>query len=74
MQTGDDVTGPINIGNPGEFTIRQLADLTIELTGSRSKIAHAPLPGDDPRQRQPDITTRPRDARLGADDARCARG
>jgi len=56
MQTGDDVTGPINIGNPGEFTIRQLADLTIELTGSRSKIAHAPLPGDDPRQRQPNLS------------------
>jgi UDP-glucuronate decarboxylase len=56
MQTSDDVTGPINIGNPVEFTIRELAELTIELTGSRSKIVHAPLPDDDPRQRQPNIS------------------
>ena len=52
----DRTIGPVNIGNPGEFTIRQLADLAIELTGSRSRIVHRPLPADDPRQRQPDIT------------------
>jgi UDP-glucuronate decarboxylase len=50
------VTGPINLGNPGEFTIRQLAELAIEMTGSRSKLTFLPLPEDDPRQRQPDIT------------------
>jgi UDP-glucuronate decarboxylase len=48
--------GPVNIGNPGEFTIRQLAEQVIDLTGSKSKIVEKPLPGDDPRQRQPDIT------------------
>ncbi|HEX4901669.1 MAG TPA: GDP-mannose 4,6-dehydratase [Acidimicrobiales bacterium] len=51
-----DQTGPINIGNPGEFTIRELADIVIELTGSSSEIVHEPLPVDDPMQRQPDIT------------------
>jgi UDP-glucuronate decarboxylase len=56
MNTGDDVTGPINLGNPGEFTIRQLAEKIIEMTGARSKLVHKPLPQDDPRQRQPDIT------------------
>jgi UDP-glucuronate decarboxylase len=56
MNTGDEVTGPINLGNPGEFTIRQLAEKIIELTGARSKLVHLPLPQDDPRQRQPDIT------------------
>lgn len=56
MNTGDDVTGPINLGNPGEFTIRQLAEKIIEMTGARSKLIHKPLPQDDPRQRQPDIT------------------
>ncbi|BAU92589.1 NAD-dependent epimerase/dehydratase [Methylorubrum populi] len=56
METGADVTGPINIGNPGEFTIRQLADTVIELTNSRSKIVYRPLPPDDPRQRRPDIS------------------
>jgi UDP-glucuronate decarboxylase len=55
MGTEDSVTGPINLGNPDEFTIRQLADLVIEMTGSRSKIEQFPLPEDDPRQRQPDI-------------------
>jgi UDP-glucuronate decarboxylase len=48
--------GPVNIGNPGEFTIKQLAQEVIALTGSRSKLVHKPLPADDPRQRQPDIT------------------
>jgi UDP-glucuronate decarboxylase len=56
MGTPDAITGPINLGNPGEFTIRQLADEVIDLTGSRSKIVHRPLPPDDPRQRQPDIS------------------
>ena len=56
METPDGVTGPVNIGNPLEFTIRQLAELTIELTGSSSKIVHRPLPEDDPRQRRPDIS------------------
>jgi len=49
-------TGPINIGNPGEFTIRELADIVVELTGSSSEIVHEPLPVDDPAQRRPDIT------------------
>jgi UDP-glucuronate decarboxylase len=56
MNGPDDFVGPVNLGNPGEFTIRQLADLVLELTGSKSKIAHEPLPADDPVQRQPDIT------------------
>ncbi|KCZ57812.1 UDP-glucuronic acid decarboxylase family protein [Hyphomonas atlantica] len=56
MNTEDDVTGPINLGNPGEFTIRQLAEQIIEQTNSTSKLVHRPLPQDDPRQRQPDIT------------------
>ncbi|MGQ0618888.1 MAG: UDP-glucuronic acid decarboxylase family protein [Panacagrimonas sp.] len=56
MNSPDEVTGPINLGNPGEFTIRQLAELVIELTGSRSTLDFKPLPPDDPKQRQPDIT------------------
>jgi UDP-glucuronate decarboxylase len=56
MDTGDEVTGPINLGNPGEFTIKQLAEAVIEFTGSKSKIEYRPLPQDDPRQRQPDIS------------------
>ncbi|MEQ9434984.1 UDP-glucuronic acid decarboxylase family protein [Hyphomonas sp.] len=56
MGTGPEFTGPVNIGNPGEFTIRQLAERVIDLTGSKSKLVHRPLPQDDPRQRQPDIT------------------
>lgn len=55
MNTGDDVTGPINIGNPKEFTIRQLAELVIELTHSSSKIIYLPAVADDPSQRQPVI-------------------
>ena len=55
MNTPDDVTGPINIGNPNEFSIAELANLVLKLTGSKSKIAFKPLPSDDPRQRQPDI-------------------
>lgn len=56
MNTGDDITGPINMGNPEEFTILELAELVLKLTGSRSKIVFHPLPADDPVQRQPDIT------------------
>lgn len=56
MDTSDEVTGPINLGNPGEFTIRALAEKVVELTGSGSKIEYRPLPQDDPQQRQPDIT------------------
>ncbi len=55
MSTPAEVTGPVNLGNPREFTIRELAELVIELTGSRSVLDHKPLPQDDPRQRQPDI-------------------
>ena len=56
MNSPDDITGPINIGNPREFTILELANRVIELTGSRSKLIFKPLPPDDPRQRRPDIT------------------
>ncbi len=56
MNTDDAVTGPINLGNPGEFTIRELAETVIELTGAKSQLVHKPLPADDPKQRQPDIT------------------
>lgn len=56
MSTSDDVTGPVNLGNPGEFTIRQLAEKVIELTGTGSKLVAMPLPADDPKQRCPDIT------------------
>jgi UDP-glucuronate decarboxylase len=56
METPSSVTGPINLGNPGEFTIRELAEQVIDLTGSSSKIVLRPLPQDDPRQRCPDIS------------------
>ena len=56
MNTNDTVTGPVNIGNPGEFTMLQLAELVKKLTGSRSEIVFKPLPSDDPRQRRPDIS------------------
>ena len=56
MAAPNEVTGPINLGNPREFTIRVLAEKIVEMTGSRSKIAYRPLPSDDPRQRQPDIS------------------
>jgi UDP-glucuronate decarboxylase len=55
MDSPDHVTGPINIGNPGEFTIRQLAEQVIDLTGSKSKLVFMPLPQDDPKQRKPNI-------------------
>lgn len=56
MATEDDIVGPINIGNPGEFTMWELAEKVIELTGTNSKILQMPLPQDDPKQRRPDIT------------------
>ena len=56
MDTTDEVTGPVNIGNPSEFSMRELADLVIEKTGSSAGTTFAPLPSDDPKQRQPDIT------------------
>lgn len=56
MATGDDFIGPVNIGNPGEFTMLELAEKVIRLTGSKSRIVFEPLPHDDPRQRKPDIT------------------
>jgi UDP-glucuronate decarboxylase len=55
MNSPADITGPINIGNPNEFTIRALAEKVIDLTGSKSKIVERPLPEDDPKQRQPNI-------------------
>jgi UDP-glucuronate decarboxylase len=55
MNSRDDLIGPINIGNPQEFTMLELANAVIDLTGSRSKVVHRPLPQDDPRQRRPDI-------------------
>ncbi len=56
MNSREEFIGPVNIGNPNEFTIKQLAELVIELTGAKSKIIYEPLPADDPMQRQPDIS------------------
>jgi len=56
MNTGDDFTGPVNVGNPSEFTILELAEKVIRLTGSKSKLVYNPLPEDDPMQRQPNIS------------------
>jgi UDP-glucuronate decarboxylase len=56
MDTGDDITGPINVGNPGESTMIELAENVLKLTGSKSKLVRMPLPADDPKQRKPDIT------------------
>ncbi len=56
MDTDEQYVGPLNLGNPGEFTIRELAEAIIRLTGSKSKLVHQPLPTDDPKQRRPDIT------------------
>jgi UDP-glucuronate decarboxylase len=55
MNSPEEVTGPINIGNPGEFTIRELAEKILVATGSKSKLVELPLPEDDPKQRQPNI-------------------
>ena len=56
MDSNATVTGPVNLGNPGEFTMLELAQKVLDLTGSKSKIRHLPLPADDPKQRRPDIT------------------
>src|SRR5947209_2694031 len=56
MGTPPDICGPMNLGNPGEFTIAELATQVVELTNSRSKIVNRPLPQDDPKQRRPDIS------------------
>jgi UDP-glucuronate decarboxylase len=56
MNTADEFTGPVNIGNPGEFSMLELANSVLRLTGSQSKISFKPLPADDPKQRQPDIS------------------
>lgn len=56
MDTDDAITGPVNLGNPREFTIKQLAETIIDLTGSGSKLVYKPLPEDDPQQRKPDIS------------------
>jgi len=56
MEAPNEVVGPINLGNPGEYTIKQLAELTIEMVGNDNKIIYEPLPPDDPTRRQPDIT------------------
>ena len=69
MRTGPQVTGPINLGNPVEFTIRQLAELVIDMTGSASSIVTRPLPQDDPLQRKPDISKAEEAARLAAPNA-----
>ena len=56
MDTPDEITGPMNLGNPAEFTIKKLAEIVIEMVGSGSKLIYKPLPSDDPKQRQPDIS------------------
>jgi UDP-glucuronate decarboxylase len=56
MDTPDDVTGPVNVGNPHEIPVRELAERIVRLTGSKSEIVYRPLPQDDPTQRCPDIT------------------
>ena len=55
VATDDEFTGPVNLGDPREFTIREVAEKVVEMTGSRSKLIEKPLPADDPMQRQPDI-------------------
>ena len=56
MHTPNRVTGPVNLGNPGEFTVRELAETIIRITGSKSKIVYKPLPQDDPARRKPDVS------------------
>lgn len=56
MRSGVTMTGPVNLGNPGEFTMLELAERVLKLAQSRSRIRFAPLPADDPRQRRPDLT------------------
>jgi UDP-glucuronate decarboxylase len=56
MDSEDGFTGPVNLGNPGEFTIKELAEIIVDLTNSKSELVYKPLPSDDPMQRQPDIS------------------
>jgi len=56
MSSRDGFTGPVNMGNPGEFTMQELAELIIQIVGGKSKLSFHPLPVDDPKQRQPDIS------------------
>ncbi|MBD3376494.1 NAD-dependent epimerase/dehydratase family protein [candidate division KSB1 bacterium] len=56
MESPDEITGPVNLGNPGEFTVRELAEMILDITASRSELVHEPLPSDDPVRRKPDIT------------------
>ena len=56
LASGPDFAGPVNLGNPVEYTMLELAENVLRLTGSRSRLIHMPLPSDDPRQRRPDIT------------------
>ena len=56
LMNQDETTGPVNLGNPGEFTIKQLAEMVLRMTGAKSKLVMHPLPQDDPKQRKPDIT------------------
>ena len=72
METPDNVTGPVNLGNPSEFTIRQLAETIIALTGSSSKIVNRPLPEDDPRHAVP-ISAWPKDCWDGRRGWSCGR-
>lgn len=73
MNSGDDFTGPVNIGNEGEFTIKQLAEMVIELTGGKSKLVYRPLPQDNPTQRKPDIALAQDEAGLGAEGGAAGR-
>ena len=66
MESPPSFTGPVNLGNPVEFTMRELAELVLKETGSTSKFVNLPLPQDDPRQRQPDISLGESKARMGA--------
>ncbi|MEQ9164358.1 MAG: NAD-dependent epimerase/dehydratase family protein, partial [Ilumatobacter fluminis] len=61
MESPAELTGPVNLGNPGEFTMLELAETILDLTGSSSEIVHRPLPQDDPRQRRPDISVAQRE-------------
>ena len=67
MNGPDDFVGPVNLGNPDEFTMKELAELVLQQTGSKSQLTYRPLPDDDPMKRRPDITLARRATRLAAD-------
>ena len=73
MRSRKGFTGPVNMGNPDEFTILELAEKIIDITGSHSKIIHKPLPSDDPKQRKPDITLAKKELDWKPNRGRCAR-